>query len=408
MSQPEWTSVPVGLDAERWVTRKTRRTVLVVVHTVVTIQRLLEIVGIVEEDPRIQVVWTRAQTAFPSGVSDFLRGIGAFELPWQQAIHERFDLALAAAPGGLAQLHAPVLMMAHGAGRAKRERRAAGGIPVERPVHALTPEHLIQGGRVIPSALVLSHETQREILLRQCPEAAQAAVVAGDPCYDILRASVPQRARYREALGTPADREIVLLAATWGPHSLFECSRDLYAKALRELDSRRYQVVAMLHPATWFGHGPRQIRAWLREERAAGLVLIEPEEDWRGVVVAADYVIGDHGSATVYAAAIGKPVLHTDLTLDEVDASSPQAFIGRRAPRLLMSQPIGPQLCRAGLALPSSWSRDVVDRLTSYPGQAHRRLREEMYRLLDLRPQGRHRAVEPAELPGSHGGRRHA
>jgi hypothetical protein len=408
VSQPEWVSVPVGLDAERWVTRTTCRTVLVAVHTVVTGQRLVDIVGLVEADPRIQVVWTRGETAFPRGVSEFLRGIGAFEIPWRQAVHERFDLALAAAPSGLAQLHAPVMLVQHGAGRAKRERRAAGGIPVERPVHALTPEHLIQSGRVIPSALVLSHENQREILLRQCPEAAQTAVVAGDPCYDILRASLPRRAQYREALGTPAGREIVLLAATWGPHSLFERRRNLYAKALRELDSRRYQVVAMLHPATWFGHGLRQIRAWLSDERAAGLVLIEPEEDWRGVVVAADYVIGDHGSATAYAAAIGKPVVHTGLALDEVDASSPQAFIGARAPELLESRPVGPQLRRAGLALPSSWSSDVVERLTSCPGQAHQRLREEMYRLLDLPPQGKHRAVEPAEIPATRVGRRHA
>src|SRR6187399_43332 len=127
MNQSDWVSVPVGLDADRWVTRKTSRTVVVPVQTMVAGQRLLDFVGLIEEDPRVQMVYTRGTTAFPGGVGEFLRTIGALELPWQQAIHERFDLALAAAPGGISQLHAPVMMVPHGAGRAKRERRAAGG-----------------------------------------------------------------------------------------------------------------------------------------------------------------------------------------------------------------------------------------------------------------------------------------
>lgn len=37
-----------------------------------------------------------------------------------------------------------------------------------------------------------------------------------------------------------------------------------------------------------------------------GLRLLGPEFDWRAAIIAADNVLGDHGSTTAYAAAIGK------------------------------------------------------------------------------------------------------
>src|SRR5205823_13519718 len=139
-----------------------------------------------------------------------------------------------------------------------------------------------------------------------------------------------------------------------------------------------------IHPAVGFGHGRRQVRAWLSAECAAGLMLIEPETDWRAAIVGADYVIGDHGSVTVYAASVGVPVLHTDLPEDEIDDLSPQAFVGTHAPRLVRCAPLEPQLRRAAEELPADWSAAVAGRLTSQPGQSHRLLRERMYQLLGL------------------------
>ncbi|HVV10792.1 hypothetical protein [Amycolatopsis sp.] len=394
MSGKAWVSVPIGIDAGRWSTRESERTVLVAVHTVVSGQRLLDVVGLIESDPRVQVVFTQGPDVFGGGAGELLRASGALEIPWQQAVRERFDLALAAAYGGLSQLHAPVLVLPHGAGHGKRTPRAPGGHRVGRSVYGLGAEHLVESGRLIPASIVLSHEAQLETLARDCPEATEIALVAGDPCYDRLRASLGSRAEYREALGVPPGRRLVLLTSTWGPGSLFGRHHDLPGKLLRELDPRQYQVAAMIHPAAWAGHGRRQLKAWLDEERAAGLLLVEPELDWRAVVVAADHVIGDHGSTTVYAASVGKPVLHTDIAVDELDSSSAQAFLGNTAPRLSRFQPIAPQL---QWNAPDSWSAEVAARLTSRPGQAHRLLREEMYRLLGLPMPGRHRAVEPVE-----------
>ncbi|OXM68589.1 MULTISPECIES: hypothetical protein [Amycolatopsis] len=395
MTEEEWAVVPVGPDAQTWVTRPRCRTVLVIVHTTVSGQRLLDVLGLIESDRAIQAVFTRAPDVFSEGVSEMLRGTGALEIPWRQAVREQFDLGLAASYGGISRIHAPVMVLPHGAGHAKKTPARAGR-PAARTVYGLGAEHLVQAGRVVPASIVLSHESERDVLVRQCPEAADVAVVAGDPCYDQLLASVAHRDEYRRALGVTDEREIVLITSTWGRHSLFGRDPGLIGAVLDQLDARRYQVALMIHPATWSGHGRRQLRAWLRDERRAGLVLVEPDTDWRGVVVAADRVIGDHGSSTVYAAALGKPVLHTDIPLGELDESSAQAYVGRHAPRLARFQPIEPQLKQAP---PPGWQTQVARRLTSRPGLAHRLLREEMYRLLGLPVPGRHRAVEPAPLP---------
>ncbi|HEV2779466.1 MAG TPA: hypothetical protein VGX25_08695 [Actinophytocola sp.] len=406
MSELAWLSVPVGIDAQRWVTRAARRTVLVVVHTVVAGQRLLDIVDMVETDLRVQMVYTRAPSAFGNGVTQLLNSLDVVEIAWHQAVRERFDLAIAAGYTGLDELHAPIMVLPHGAGHAKRARGYRGvtgyhrgGARVDRPIYGLDAQRLVRDDRVVPASIVLSHKAQREVLARQCPPAAELAVVAGDPCYDRMLASVGRRSEYRAALGVTPERRLVVVASTWGPQSLFARNLALLSSVLQQLDPARYQVAALIHPAVWFGHGPRQVRAWLAESRAAGLMLIEPLVDWRVAVLAADYVIGDHGSTTVYASAIGVPVLHVGVPTGEIDASSPQAWLGERAPVLARSRPVEVQLHRAAKVAEHVGRQPDAMRLTSRPGQAHRVLRREMYRLLGLSVPGRHRGADPIPVP---------
>ncbi|GLW92423.1 hypothetical protein [Actinokineospora globicatena] len=388
MEEIEWATVPVGVDAQRWQTVRTRRTVLVVVHTLVSGQRLLDVVGLVESDPRVQVLYTRAPDVFGGGVDRFLAGVGAFRIPWAQAVRERFDLVLAASSGGLERVHGPLVLLPHGAAYGKRT--GAGG-----PVYGLDAARLVRDGRVLPSALVLSHERQREVLADQCPQAVDAALVAGDPCYDRMIASSGLRARYRAALGVRPGRELVVVTSTWGASSLVREELPLYTRLVRELDPCRYQVAATVHPAVWFGHGERQLRSWLAQPLARGLVLVEPEQDWRPAVIAADHVITDHGSTGVYAAAIGKPVLVTGSPADGLDPASPQALLAESAPRWTPRRRVGRQFHQADPDLAAA----VAARLTSHPRGSHRLLRERLYELLDLPLTGKHRGPEQIPVP---------
>jgi len=127
----------------------------------------------------------------------------------------------------------------------------------------------MRDGRVLADAIVLSHNKELAVLRRQCPEAVAAAVVAGDPCFDRLVASLPHRSTYRAALGVHDSQELVVVSSTWGQQSLFGRNHDLIPRLLDELDPAGFRVAALVHPAVWFGHGPRQIRAWLAHTGSA-------------------------------------------------------------------------------------------------------------------------------------------
>lgn len=83
---------------------------LVAAHTLVSVQRLMDVIGLVETDHRLQLVFSKAPAPLGDGVSEYLDFIGALRIPWAQAVHERFDLALAAAYAAIDEIHAPVLV----------------------------------------------------------------------------------------------------------------------------------------------------------------------------------------------------------------------------------------------------------------------------------------------------------
>ncbi|GLZ31941.1 hypothetical protein Lesp02_41290 [Lentzea sp. NBRC 105346] len=390
MTKAEWLQVPVGLDAPRWVTRPGLLTVLVVVHTVTSGQRLLEAIELVERDARVQVVYTRAPDVFANGVDDFLDATKGVVLSWEQAIRERFDLAVAAAYGGLPQLHAPLVVMPHGAGYGKTSGDGA-------VVYGLDAQRLTHNGKLLAEAVVLSHEHQLDVLRAQCPSAVDAAVVAGDPCYDRMIASLPHRDRYRADLGVGPGENLVVVSSTWGTQSLFARFADLVPRLLDELPSR-HCVAALMHPAVWFGHGERQVRAWLADSADAGLKVIGPHVDWRAVLVAADHVVADHGSVGVYAAAIGRPVLLAEPAPHAVTSGgSAQDVLRRNAVTCRMDRPLRGQLEEAHDRAEDL--RDLVaGLLTSCPGRSTALIREAMYRLLGLSVPGKHRAPEPVTI----------
>lgn len=392
----EWLSAPIGMDAHRWISRAGCRVVLAVAHTMVSCQRVLDVIDLVESDHRAQVVFTVAPDVFNRGVEDYLRKLGALVVPWAQAVREKFDLAVAASYGGLSEIHAPLVVTAHGAGFGKTARPPGHGGPLAAPptIYGLDARQLLRSGRVLPSALVLAHESDREILRRQCPEALPVAVVTGDICLDRLVRSRPGRADYRRALGVGDAQRLVVVSSTWGRDGIFGAARDLLPRLMTGLPAERFRVAALLHPGVWV-HGRRQVRAWLSDCAAAGLILLDPADDWRVLIAAADHVIGDHGSVTAYAAAVGLPTLRLEAWSSRCVPGSAQEMVGRQAGRLRLDDPLVPQF-EAARPLDAA---AIAGRLTSYPGEAGERLRRVLYRLLALDQPGKHRRTDPVPVP---------
>ncbi|MEU7474542.1 hypothetical protein AB0A63_01075 [Lentzea sp. NPDC042327] len=361
---------PFGQGAARRVTVPDCHQVLVLVPHVVAGTRLMDVLTLLEADHRVQVVCT-VPTGAPPGTEEFVLARGALLVPWAQATWHRFDLVLAASRQDVDRVHGPVLVLPHGASAAK-SRRLHG--------HGLDRASLTRAGRVVPAAIVLAHDDELRLLADACPEALPHAVVAGDLCLDRMRASLPLRAEYRTAAGIGEDETLVAVSSTWSPSSTFGSRPWLYRELLRE-----HRVAAVLHPNIWQVHGAWQVRAWLAD--CTGLVVVPPEEGWRAVVVASDAVVGDHGSVTQYAAALGVPVVLASSPRVRPDSFADQ--LDRHAPRLDHTRPVLEQARRVPLTI------------SSRPGEAAAILRRTMYRLLGLTEPARACRAEP--VPVHHG-----
>lgn len=401
MNDVDWPQGPYGIDADKGATVPARRTVLAVVHSVVTGARLADVLPVVASDWRVQVVFTPGPSLFTNDVRDFLHGMGAFVVPWQQAVRERFDLAIAADTGQLERLHAPVVLMPHGVGYGKLPARWPGhGFPSPRQ-HARGAERqqLVHGGRVVPSAILLAHQKRLVQLRRSCPEAVPAAVIAGDPCHDRLVASLPRREEYRRALELRPGQKLILLTSTWGTRSLLGQGHGILARLMAELPSDVYKVAIALHPDAWDWHGAFQVRSWTEDCLRRGMTLLPPMEGWRAALVAADLVIGDHGSVAAYSASAGVPVALGAFPDEDIAPGSAVELLGRIAPRLSFTRPLRPQLERAMTAYRPGAYEAVRRQVTSAPGQARQIIRRVVYRHLDLEePPGPPR-TEPVPLP---------
>jgi len=248
---------------------------------------------------------------------------------------------------------------------------------------------VLRDGQPFASALVLSHEDQLRQLAENAPEALSTAVVAGDPCFDRIAASVAFRARYRAALGV-GDRTLVLVSSTWSPSSLLGSRPELLRELVAEFPLDTHVVAVALHPNIAHGHGPGQLTHWFADCLRSGMIILPEIDGWRAGVIAADVVVGDHGSVTGYSAAIGRPVLLA--AFDDVPPANPIAALGDIAPRLPALGPFAPHLAAAIQSHRPTRFAAVADLVTSVPGQSLQRLRSLFYQLLEL-------AEPPAETP---------
>ncbi|MCS7483263.1 hypothetical protein ACFFQW_37870 [Umezawaea endophytica] len=380
----EWLKAPVGPGAASRVTRVGMVNVLVVVPHVVAGTRLVDVLPLLA-DHRVQVVFTVPDwDGTWHGTEEFVRGLGGVVLPWRQAVAIRFDLVVAASHRGVDRVRGPVLVLPHGVGAMKSRTRPWRS-------HGLAREALVRDGRVVATAIVLSHEAELAVLRESCPEAVPAAVVAGDVCLDRMVASLPHREHYRRALGVGPSRTLVTVSSTWTERSVFGGHPDVYRRLLDEADDR-YRVAAVLHPNIWSVHGAWQVRAWLADCLRDGLLVIPPEEGWRATLVASDVVIGDHGSTTQYAAAIGRRIAL--VPFPDVRAGSPADELARRATALDLTRPLLPQLDAA-----TGGHEVIAKSITSRPGAAATVLRLTIHRLLGLEASERDVVVEPVPLP---------
>ncbi|MCD5348781.1 hypothetical protein LR393_01665 [Kineosporia mesophila] len=272
-------------------------------RTITSAVRLLDELDVLRGDDRIAVsFWLDERSRFSHGARDLLLQRGVRILTDDEQQKQSFDLILTASENTAIpeDIETPILLLPHGVGFHKHLRdvdgtpRLSGVTLTNRP-----------GLRV-----AIAHESQRTQLSHVAPELAGKAVLTRDSYFDRLRASQPLRTLYREALHV-GPRRLVLISSTWGEQALLTRQPDLPSRLLAALPADEFAVALALHPNLWSAQGDWQIRTRLAEALDAGLLLVPAGQGWPASVVAADLVVGDHGSVTFYSAALGRPILLT-------------------------------------------------------------------------------------------------
>ncbi|MQY14480.1 hypothetical protein SRB5_46470 [Streptomyces sp. RB5] len=348
---------------------------LLAARSAVALHRLLDAVLVFAGDERV----TRLFTLVPG--SDFgvdalaaVERIGGRTVPWSEALRGSYDLVLSASPKGDVRLiRGTHVLLPHGAGYSK-------SLPGEGSDSAsgLDPVFLRRTDLALHA---VAHPDQAARLVAW-DDAAPAKVV-GDPTLERLLASRPLRDRYRAALGT-GSRTLVVLASTWGPESLLHRHPGLAQELAARLPYDAYQLALVLHPNEHSRLGSYELAQRLAPACDAGLIIADPYEEWASLLIAADALITDHGSAALYyTAAADRPAVgvHEDDGA-ELIPDSPMHTLLRGIPRLRDAGALIHAL-RAWRPGPGAQAaRQAFDR----QGQALDLLRSELYALLGLTP----------------------
>lgn len=345
------------------------RDLLVVVHDVAAGKRLQDAIAEVECLADVQVAFTRPPDTATNGVDDFLHDTAGLVVPWHSATRRRFDAIVSARPASIGPLDGSVLLLPNlPEDGTFTDPCGTNDAAAWRQVMA----------RPAPVTVGVPHKRHIEQIRHQVPEAAAHAVVVGDRSFDRMVESTQWRDSYRAHLKVGPDTRLGLVLSSHGPCSLYGRSMGLMTRLAVTMQGAGQRLFCQLHPNVWTSHGRRQVMAWAREATRVGLTFVEPDVNWCIPLAAADYIIGDHGTLTAYAAALGRPV-YLAHSLEKPRPGSTTEMLAEITPVLDPARSLPAQL-----GPKPADGAELARRITSVPGQSAGLIRSALLRLLDL------------------------
>ncbi|EWM12084.1 hypothetical protein [Kutzneria sp. 744] len=359
---------------------------LIVLHTAVTANRLLPIYeALAYCNPHVRWHFTVGPDHYNGGVAESLAARGIEIINWKtllNGLQPNFGVALAAAFGGLETLTIPVVKLTHGALNDKTTPRGLGlGAETPRQQYGLGGESLQRHGREIATRLVVAHEDQLAPFAREQNRWLDTVRVMGDPLVDQIDAHLHLRDYYRKLLGVEPGMKLVVVTSTAGPQSLWRNRPEVLDRLVRELPPDRYRIIVIMHPHLDYAWRA-QLDATLGRLYAAGVRKVPADQDWAVALIAADWVIGDHGSVLHYATRTPATLLTAGFASGEVEPGSARALLGRVVPELADDRPLEPQLLAAAAPEVVGRYADAGRQLSSCPGEFAANLRRELHHLL--------------------------
>ncbi|MFT5522668.1 MAG: hypothetical protein ACI9G1_002758 [Pirellulaceae bacterium] len=364
--------------------RGERRRVLLVYYNKLTARYVKHVAEILKDDPRVELVVTRAPFVDrESEVDDFddQQSFNIPHIPFVHALTKWWDLVVFADHYPAVMFHPsiPKVFVTHGMFAGRR----FGDINYVYGRRAVSAD-----GSPMFTRMFAAGELERQCVRDINPSLMSRVAVTGDILADELILRQPSRSQIREQLQLGADERVVMLMSSWGPDSLIQKHGSRFFEEAAAL-SETYRLVLSIHPNNW----TRKIesdRSWLSALRRCeelGVTLVSGI-DWQDYVIAADLFVADYTSLGLYASLMNRPMVMVPFDVAQFTPGSPIVHLSKLVETCGDMAQLEASICKAfNEDITASWRRaEFADSLVSHPGSSVSRIAEETYRVLNLEP----------------------
>lgn len=179
-------------------------------------------------------------------------------------------------------------------------------------------------GRPLYHVMFVESAHFRNIALGENPALDGTLAVVGSLTADRLLALDQQRNDVQRKLGIGLKKPVFVIFSTWGPGSLLQRFGLAVLNQLPDL-AQQYQIFLIIHPLNDQDEFPDKLAILerLEEYKRGGLALrVEPDESWVPYLAAADIVLTDHTSLSLYYALLERPLFFVPLDTNAITQES--------------------------------------------------------------------------------------
>jgi len=261
-----------------------------------------------------------------------------------------------------------------------------GGKIIEGEYYNFGKGILDKHGNVRFSRIFVSSHAIAEIGLKSNPALGDVIAVTGNLHCDKLLSMESKRGQYRDRFGFKPDDIVVMVISTWGPYCLFNTVGKAVLDQTRNLMDK-YRFILNVHPHEYREKPPGQ-RVWgeyLRQQKKYGYWLADASEDWMPYMVASDIIVSDQTSLSLFGVILDRPIITVPIPDEQLTKGALLWRLREFSPTIKPdASDLRDRLIEAMENYPHDKLRELAKDINSYPGQAAKRAKREIYKILNI------------------------
>lgn len=362
-------------------TKGERRKVLLVAHNIMMLKKMNDIVDIIKDNPSIQ--WFCTVVEPPSESQELIQEINkqgyTFVHPYCASI-KLWDLIIVASHQATHNFNhtIPTLLIEHGIGDTKLIFNSQ-----ERYQYARC-NVLNHKDESIYSCIFNSSERHKQEVINDIPILRDIISVVGHIEADKVRFMNINRSKLRSEFGYSDDDIVVTICSSHGDNSLLDSmGHKLIAETLTLPPN--YKFILSSHFLNWQKTNSKgiSIGASFIKYESKQIRVLRPNDDFLTNVVVSDICVSDFTSGSLFFAFLNRPVFFIPFPDGAVSEKSVMGRFYSEAPRIAEAKDLYLKI-NDFRSYPKSLLEKYSTELVTYPGEAKKLIKLQLYKLLKL------------------------